>query len=86
MSLPRTNITLVHMYFLTQWILFRKRTAFGAFGGALRSLTANELGGIAAKAALKQLGSSVAVDGVIFGNVAQTSVRNSMHKSIVCVC
>ncbi len=51
-----------------------KRTAFGAFGGALKKFSATDLGVIASKAALEQ--AEVApgeVDHVIFGNVVQTS-------------
>jgi acetyl-CoA acyltransferase 2 len=50
------------------------RTPFGNFGGALRDVTATDLGVIAAKAALER--SKVApekIDQVIFGNVIQTS-------------
>jgi acetyl-CoA acetyltransferase family protein len=55
-------------------ILSAKRTAFGTFGGALKSHSATDLGVIAARAALQQAGISPAdVDQVVFGNVAQTS-------------
>lgn len=50
------------------------RTAFGAFGGSLRDLSANDLGVVAAKAALDR--SRFAPDEighVIFGNALQTS-------------
>ena len=50
------------------------RTPFGNFGGALRDVTATDLGVIAAKGALER--SKVApekIDQVIFGNVIQTS-------------
>lgn len=51
-----------------------KRTPFGSFGGALKSLSATELGLHAANAALKQSGIDAnLVDEVIFGNVLQTS-------------
>ncbi len=50
------------------------RTAFGSFGGALRNLSAIELGTIAAKAALEKAGVSPdAIGHVVFGNVLQTS-------------
>lgn len=50
------------------------RTPFGAFGGALKDLTATQLGVIAAKAAIARAGISAAeVEHVIFGNVMQTS-------------
>ncbi|KAI9601816.1 hypothetical protein KEM48_001102 [Puccinia striiformis f. sp. tritici PST-130] len=42
-----------------------KRTAFGAYGGALKSLTAAQLGGVASKAALGQLPPETKVDHVI---------------------
>ena len=50
------------------------RTGFGAFGGALRELSATDLGAIAAQAALER--ASVApgeVDHVVVGNAMQTS-------------
>lgn len=51
-----------------------KRTPFGAFMGALSSLTANDLGVIASKAAIEQAGiAATDIDHVIFGNVLQTS-------------
>jgi len=46
-----------------------KRTPFGAYGGALKSLTAAQLGGLASKAALAQLPAETKVDHVIFGTV-----------------
>lgn len=50
------------------------RTPFGAFGGALKDLTATQLGVIAAKSAIARAGISAAEIGhVIFGNVMQTS-------------
>ncbi|ORX73747.1 hypothetical protein DL89DRAFT_3361 [Linderina pennispora] len=64
------------------FIVAAKRTPFGAFGGKLKDLSANELGGLAAKAALAQLPASAQAhltqstserQSVIFGNVAQTS-------------
>ena len=51
-----------------------KRTAFGTFCGALKDLSATELGVVAAKAALEAGGVSAGdVDQVIFGNVIQTA-------------
>jgi acetyl-CoA acyltransferase 2 len=50
------------------------RTGFGAFGGALKDLSATELGAVAGGEALRR--SSLAagdVDHVVFGNVLQTS-------------
>jgi acetyl-CoA acyltransferase 2 len=55
--------------------LAAKRTAFGTFGGALKGVSATDLGVHAAKAALGQAGVAVDdVDQVVFGNVQQTSV------------
>jgi len=51
-----------------------KRTAFGAFGGALRELSAIDLGVHAAKAAMQQAGVKPEdINHVVFGNVLQTS-------------
>ncbi|KAJ1724330.1 3-ketoacyl-CoA thiolase, mitochondrial [Coemansia erecta] len=64
------------------FIIAAKRTPFGAFGGKLKDLTANELGGIAAKAAVAALPpnlqshmatTSSPRQSVIFGNVLQSS-------------
>ena len=55
-------------------ILGGARTAFGTYGGALRDVSATDLGVVAAKGALER--SKVApdqIDQVIFGNVLQTS-------------
>jgi acetyl-CoA acyltransferase 2 len=50
------------------------RTGFGAFGGALKDLSATELGALAAQGALARSGVEPAhVDHVVFGNVLQTS-------------
>ncbi|KAI8907190.1 Thiolase, N-terminal domain-containing protein [Gorgonomyces haynaldii] len=55
------------------FIVAAKRTPFGAFGGKLAHLTANELGGLASVAAVKELPQGVKIDSVIYGNVLQTS-------------
>jgi len=56
------------------FILSAKRTAFGAFGGALTKKTATDLGVDAAQAALEASGiNKEDVDHVFFGNVLQTS-------------
>ena len=56
------------------WIVAAKRTAFGAFGGTLKSVRATELGAHASRAALAQSGLEPReIDQVIFGNVSQTS-------------
>jgi acetyl-CoA C-acetyltransferase/acetyl-CoA acyltransferase 2 len=55
-------------------ILSARRSPFGAFGGALKELSATELGVHAAKAALEAAGIAGAdVGHVVFGNVLQTS-------------
>jgi acetyl-CoA acetyltransferase family protein len=56
------------------------RTPFGAFGGSLRQFSANELGAVAARAALERAGVEPgAVDHVIFGNALQTSADAVYH-------
>jgi acetyl-CoA C-acetyltransferase/acetyl-CoA acyltransferase 2 len=51
-----------------------KRTPFGAFGGALKDITATDLGVISAKATLAQANiSAEKIDHVIFGNVIQSA-------------
>jgi acetyl-CoA acetyltransferase family protein len=50
------------------------RTGFGSFGGALKDLSATDLGALAGAEALARSGVTPAeVDHVVFGNVAQTS-------------
>lgn len=50
------------------------RTAFGAFGGSLKDLSATDLGVVAAKAAVERSGFAPdEVDHVVFGNALQTS-------------
>ena len=57
------------MYFLSA-----VRTPFGTFGGALKDLSATDLGVHAARAAIERAGiAPSAIDHVIFGNVLQTS-------------
>lgn len=56
------------------WFLSGKRTAFGAFGGSLRELTATDLAVETAKAALAQARVSPEdIEHVVYGNVMQTS-------------
>jgi acetyl-CoA acetyltransferase len=43
------------------YIVAAKRTAFGTFGGALKSVTATELGAAAARAAVAQIGGKVCI-------------------------
>jgi len=55
-------------------ILSAARTPFGKFCGALKDLTATELGVVAARAALERAGiKPEEIDHVVFGNVLQTS-------------
>ncbi len=55
-------------------ILSACRTAFGAQGGALKDITANDLAVPTAKAAIERAGLTVDdIDHVIYGNVLQTS-------------
>ncbi|PZR60532.1 MAG: acetyl-CoA C-acyltransferase [Candidatus Eremiobacter antarcticus] len=55
-------------------ILNGARTPFGNFGGALKDVTAIDLGVVASKEALRRSGvSPEKIDHVIFGNVMQTS-------------
>jgi len=50
------------------------RTGFGGFGGALKDLSATELGAVASKAALERAGIAPAdVDHAVVGNAMQTS-------------
>jgi acetyl-CoA acyltransferase 2 len=56
------------------WIVAAKRAAFGAFGGAIKQVKANDLGAHASRAALAQSGlAPEEIDQVIFGNVVQSS-------------
>ncbi len=56
------------------WILGAKRTPFGALSGALKGISATDLGVIASKAALEQSQvKNEAVNQVFAGNVVQTS-------------
>ena len=51
-----------------------RRTAFGTFGGALKSKTPTDLAAVAASAAIASSGFTPAdVDSVCIGNVSQTS-------------
>jgi acetyl-CoA C-acetyltransferase/acetyl-CoA acyltransferase 2 len=55
-------------------LLSARRTPFGTFGGALKDLSATDLGVHAARAAIEAAGVAPAdVGHVIMGNVAQTS-------------
>ncbi len=50
------------------------RTGFGSFGGALKELSATDLGTVAARAAIERAGIAAAdVDHVVLGNAMQTS-------------
>ncbi len=62
------------------FIIAAKRTAFGTFGGSLKNFSANDLGVIAAKAAIEQSRIPVTdFDHVVFGNVLQTSADAIYH-------
>jgi acetyl-CoA acyltransferase 2 len=62
------------------WIVAAKRTAFGTMGGALKDLSATDLGVEASKAALAQARlAGEDIDQVIFGNVQQTSADAIYH-------
>ena len=57
------------------FIVAAKRTPFGTFGGALKALSATELGVIASRAALAAGNvDPTSVDSVIVGNVIQVRV------------
>ena len=63
----------------TVWVVGAKRTAFGAFGGALKSIPTTSLGAVATRGALAQAGiPAAAVDHVVFGNVVQ-AFRNDAY-------
>lgn len=50
------------------FVVAAKRTAFGTFGGTLKNLTATELGAVAAKAAIAQMGGQAdIIDHIFFG-------------------
>ncbi len=56
------------------WIVAAKRTACGAFGGALKDMTATDLAVVAASAAIASAGISAgAIEEIIFGNVQQAA-------------
>ena len=62
------------------WITAAKRTPFGTFGGALKDLSATDLGVEASRAALEQAGLDAShVNHVIFGNVQQTAADAIYH-------
>lgn len=67
---------------MTREIVFlsARRTAMGTFGGSLREFSANQLGAIAARAALASAGVPAdAVGHVVFGNALQTSADAIYH-------
>ena len=58
------------------FIVAAKRTPFGAFGGALKALSATDLGAVACRAALAAGGVDPSVvDSVVIGNVIQVRKR-----------
>ena len=55
-------------------LLSGARTGFGAFGGALKALSATDLGVVASTAAIERSGlDAAAIDHVVMGNAQQTS-------------
>ncbi|MEJ1324479.1 hypothetical protein QY887_09405 [Latilactobacillus sakei] len=63
-------------------IMSAKRTPIGKFGGQLASLTAVDLGTIAAKAAIQAAGIEAdQIDQAIFGNVLQVWFRTKRCSS-----
>ena len=64
----------------TVYIVAAKRTAFGAFGGSLKNKSAVDLGAVAAKAAVEQIGGGQIVDSVCMGNVAQTTTGTPPNR------
>jgi len=66
------------------------RTPFGNFGGALRDVTAIDLGVVASKAAMSRSGvPAERIDQVIFGNVMQTSadgIYGARHVGLKAGC
>jgi acetyl-CoA acyltransferase 2 len=56
------------------FIVAAKRTAFGSFGGSIKKKSAVELGTIAAKAAIAQMGAEASIiDSVCVGNVSHST-------------
>ena len=73
--MPSPNILLPSSAARNVFIVAAKRTPFGAFGGAFKSLTATDLGVTATQAALDDIGQDAAshVAEVYFGNVLPSS-------------
>ena len=64
-------------------IMSAKRTPIGKFGGQLASLTAVDLGTIAAKAAIQAAGIEAdQIDQAIFGNVLQAGSGQNVARQI----
>ncbi len=64
-------------------IVSAARTPIGSFGGALKDLTAVELGSIAAKEAIKRAGIDPAIiDEVLLGNVLQGGLGQNVARQI----
>lgn len=72
---------------MSVYIVAAKRTAIGAFGGKLASISATELGAIASNAAIKSIGRDVKIDSCIYGNVLQTSsgIANLIDNNRCCI-
>ena len=68
------------------FIVSAKRTPFGAFGGALKDVSATELQVIANKAAIESAGIKPEnVDSVFVGNVMQVRNDNNLCKNLTVV-
>ena len=64
-------------------IVAATRTAIGSFGGALKKVSAVELGVIAAKEAIKRAGiKSELIDEAIIGNVIQAGLGQNVARQI----
>ena len=70
---------LINMANKAVYIVGAARTAFGAFGGALKDKTATELATVAARGALDKAGVDAHAVGAAFcGNVCQVGTRRAM--------
>ncbi len=66
---------------MNAYIVGAKRTAVGSFGGALQSVPASKLGGVAIKAALEQAGLAPnLVDEVVMGHVLQAGLGQNTAR------
>ena len=64
-------------------IVSAARTAIGSYGGALKDLSAVELGAIAVKEAMARAGiAPEVVDEVVFGNVLQGGLGQNVARQV----